>query len=50
MKNFNQPSTSKLVNQFDKDLKNMLLQDLKAFKTKTQFVNKVQQNSALSAA
>jgi hypothetical protein len=51
MKNFNKPSTSKLVSQFDKQLMELLAEDLKAFKTKNQFVSKpLQASAALSAA
>ncbi|MBS7564139.1 hypothetical protein KHS38_06950 [Mucilaginibacter sp. Bleaf8] len=50
MKNYNKSSTSKLVSQFDKELMSLLAQDLKAYKTKTQFVNKQAQPAALQAA
>jgi len=39
MKAFNKPSTSKLVARFDNELKNILMEDLKSFKTKHQFLN-----------
>ena len=53
MKTYNRLSTSKLVAKFDNELRNILLEDLKAFRTKNKFTisNKqasVQQN--LSAA
>lgn len=50
MKNFNKPSTSKLVAQFDKDLMNLLAQDLKAFKAKNQFTGNQPQPAALPVA
>lgn len=51
MKNTTQPATSKLVKQFDNDLKNILMADLKAFKVKNQFVvTPVMQLSTASAA
>ncbi|WP_158827186.1 hypothetical protein [Mucilaginibacter lacusdianchii] len=51
MKNFNKPATSKLVNQFDKQLMELLAEDLKAYKTKNQFVGKpLQVTATLSAA
>ena len=47
MKTYNKPSASKLVVQFDKQLKNIIMNDLKALRSaKTQFVN----NGQLSAA
>ena len=51
MKNYTQPATSKLVKQFDNDLKKFLLADLSAFKVKSHFVAKpVIQLSTASAA
>jgi hypothetical protein len=51
MKNFNKPATSKLVNQFDKQLMELLAEDLKAYKIKAQFVNKqLQTGTTLTAA
>jgi hypothetical protein len=38
MKAYNQPSTSKLVARFDNELKNILMEDLKSFKAKRQFL------------
>ena len=37
MKTYNKPSTSKLVARFDNELKNILMEDLKAFKEKNEF-------------
>jgi len=46
MKAYNKPSTSKLVARFDRELKNILLNDLKTLKsTKNQFIQ-----SLISAA
>jgi len=40
MKNHNKPAASKLVARFDKELKNILMNDLKAIKkAKNQFIN-----------
>jgi len=51
MKNTTQPVTSKLITQFDNDLKNILMADLNAFKVKNQFVaTPVMQLSTASAA
>ena len=47
------PSASKLVAKFDNHLKNILLEDIKAFKAKHQFLinnNQQAQQSNLSAA
>jgi len=38
MKNAKKTSTSKLVASFDFELKQLLMEDLKAFRSKTQFV------------
>jgi len=38
MKNNTQPATSKLVKQFDNELMNLLMADLKAYKAKNKFV------------
>jgi hypothetical protein len=35
----NKPSVSKLVARFDRELKNILMNDLKAVKAKNQFAN-----------
>ncbi|MFD0793485.1 hypothetical protein ACFQZX_07635 [Mucilaginibacter litoreus] len=44
-------STSKLVARFDNDLKNLLMEDLKAFRERTQFSsNKQKAAQQLSAA
>jgi hypothetical protein len=53
MKTYNKPATSKLVARFDNELKNILMEDLIAFRAKNKFMNinkqaVVQQN--LSAA
>ncbi|WP_454803982.1 hypothetical protein [Mucilaginibacter phyllosphaerae] len=42
MKTYQKPATSKLVNRFDKELMNILMNDLKAIKAKN--------NSRLNAA
>jgi hypothetical protein len=39
MKTYKTISTSKLVARFDKELMNLLMQDLKQFKEKNQFAN-----------
>jgi len=39
MKTYNKPATSKLVARFDNELKNILMEDLKAFRDKNKFVN-----------
>jgi len=50
MKTYNKPATSKLVARFDRELKNILMNDLKAIKQeKNHFFNTVQSNQ-LSAA
>ena len=36
MKTYYKPATSKLVSRFDKELKNILMSDLKALKAKNQ--------------
>jgi hypothetical protein len=38
MKTYNKPSTSKLVARFDNELKNLLMEDLKAFRSKNKFI------------
>ena len=38
MKTYNKPSTSKLVARFDNELKNLLMEDLKAFRERNKFV------------
>ncbi|WP_295767601.1 hypothetical protein [uncultured Mucilaginibacter sp.] len=40
MKNAKQNTESKLMKQFDLDLRNLLLADLKAHKRKSQFISK----------
>ncbi len=37
MKTIKQPATSKLVNRFDNELKNLLMEDLKVFRERNQF-------------
>jgi len=37
MKTYKKPATSKLIARFDNQLKNLLMEDLKAFKMKNQF-------------
>jgi hypothetical protein len=39
MKTYKKPATSKLVARFDNELKNLLMEDLKAFRMKNQFYN-----------
>ncbi len=39
MKAYKKPLTSKLVARFDNELKNILMEDLKSFKTMHQFVH-----------
>jgi hypothetical protein len=39
MKTYKKPATSKLLTRFDNELKNMLMEDLKAFKVRTQFIS-----------
>jgi len=46
MEIFSKPSTSKLVTGFDNQLKNMLLEDLKAFMAKIKFITSNIQASA----
>jgi hypothetical protein len=53
MKTYNKPSTSKLVARFDNELKNLLMEDLKAFRSKNKFINSNNQapvQQSLSAA
>ncbi|WP_186461835.1 hypothetical protein [Mucilaginibacter pallidiroseus] len=53
MKTYNKIATSKLVARFDQELKDLLMNDLKAFREKTQFVsnnNKQAIQSGLKAA
>lgn len=38
MKTYNKPSTSKLATRFDNELKNILMEDLKAFRDKHRFI------------
>jgi hypothetical protein len=51
MKTYNKPATSKLVTRFDNELKNLLMEDLKAFKSRNKFVaaNKQAQQSLTAA-
>lgn len=37
MKTYNKPATSKLAVRFDKELKELIMNDLKAFKAKRQY-------------
>lgn len=39
MKTLHTPATSKLVKRYDNELKKLLMEDLKAFKEKTQFTH-----------
>lgn len=53
MKSYKKPATSKLVARFDNDLKNLLMEDLKAFRERNQFTASNKQEAAqqqLSAA
>ena len=53
MKASNKPATSKLVTRFDNELKNLLMEDLKAFRERNQFLPSNKQATAqqqLSAA
>ena len=53
MKTYNKPATSKLVARFDNELMNLLMEDLRSFREKTQFTSSNKQNAAqqqLSAA
>lgn len=38
MKTYTKTATSKLVTRFDNELKNLLMEDLKAFRERTQFL------------
>jgi hypothetical protein len=50
MKNYNKPATSKLVARFDRELKNLLMSDLKALKqAQVKFMHAVN-NTQLSVA
>jgi hypothetical protein len=50
MKTYNKPATSKLVARFDKELRNLLMEDLKALKeVKNQFFSGIK-SSHLSVA
>jgi len=51
MKTYNKPATSKLVARFDNELKNLLMEDLKAFKNRNKFIaaNKQAQQSLTAA-
>ena len=44
MKTYNKPATSKLVASFDRELKALLMTDLKVLKIRTQFVNRFNNN------
>ena len=50
MKTYKRPATSKLFTRFDNELKNLLMEDLKAFRTKTQFINSNNQSAQQKAA
>jgi len=51
MKTYNKPATSKLVTRFDNELKNLLMEDLKAFRNRNKFAaaNKQVQQSLTAA-
>jgi hypothetical protein len=50
MKNNTQPAASKLVKQFDNELRNLLMADLEAFRAKNQFVKQQLPVSTAKAA
>ena len=52
MKTYNKPATSKLVASFDNELKKLLMEDLKVYRERNQFVlsNNQAQVRQLSAA
>ncbi|WP_165852044.1 hypothetical protein [Mucilaginibacter terrenus] len=53
MKRYNKPATSKLVARYDNELKNLLMEDLKAFRERNQFTSSNKQEAIqqqLSAA
>jgi len=43
------PATSKLITRFDQELKQLLMEDLKAFRTKNQFVTGTNNQSVKAA-
>jgi hypothetical protein len=45
----NKPSTSKLVTRFDQELKKILMEDLRSYRAKTQFLNLIRQQPAQQA-
>jgi hypothetical protein len=49
MKTYKKPATSKLVTRFDNDLKNLLMEDLKAFKERSQFTTRNNQAAQQAA-
>jgi hypothetical protein len=51
MKTYSKPATSKLAARFDNELRNLLMEDLKAFRSKNKFVaaNKQAQQSLTAA-
>jgi hypothetical protein len=51
MKTYNKPAASKLVARFDRELRELLMNDLKALKeVKNQFVKHINNNNLLPAA
>lgn len=50
MKNYRKPAPSKLVARFDNELKNILMEDLKAFRSRNPNIRKVGEQNHLSAA
>jgi hypothetical protein len=51
MKTYNKkPATSKLLTRFDNELKNLLMEDLKAYKLKNQFILSNNQSAEQKAA
>jgi hypothetical protein len=52
MKTYNKPATSKLVARFDNELKALLMDDLKAYRERNQFITSNKQAAVrqLSAA
>lgn len=38
MKTYNKPATSKLLTRFDNELRNIIMEDLKAFRERNKFI------------
>jgi hypothetical protein len=45
MKTFKKPATSKLIARFDNDLRNLLMEDLRSFRERTQFTSSNKQEA-----